>query len=165
MAIVIDATVGGTASNSYITLADAKTILDNEINATAWTSATDDDERSQSLIQATRSIETFNLRGKKYNYLQALHFPAIHHYLGTMDVDADGNRIIPRDIELATCFGALWILRHKVISGVNDEILLGINNANIGGFSRSGGSQAKAFIGPVAYSHLKKFISFGGKII
>lgn len=165
MAVIIDATVGGESANSYVTFEFAESILDAELDASAWTGAASDDIRKQSLIDITRYIETFNLIGSKYIYTQALHFPAKHNYLGIIDTDSDGNNIIPTKVKLATCLGALWRLRHVDIKGINEEIMMGINQSTVGGFSRSGGSKAAALIGPMALSYLRKYIKFTGKII
>jgi len=54
--VALDATVGGPASNSYVTLAEADAYFATRLFATAWTSATDPQQEA-ALISATRLID------------------------------------------------------------------------------------------------------------
>lgn len=74
MAAAIDATVGGTSANSYVTLAAFATWADERQPATAHTDATDD-QRTRALISAARRLETERFKGVRVNETQALQWP------------------------------------------------------------------------------------------
>ena len=59
MAIILDATLGGNQSNSYITMANAVGIAQNIPGGGDW-AALDEEIRNLSLIQATRWLETLD---------------------------------------------------------------------------------------------------------
>ena len=70
----IDATIAGSQSNSYITLAEADSIAQNQIFATAW-AGTSEDDRTVALITSTRWLETLNYRGRRCEATQRLKWP------------------------------------------------------------------------------------------
>ncbi len=77
MAISITATVGGTTSNSYLTLADAQTLIDGWIeddNVVAWGTATTD-QKNRALYSATQRIDRERFIGGKATNTQALQWP------------------------------------------------------------------------------------------
>lgn len=59
----LDATLGGSESNSYVTLAEAEAYAANRPNS-AWHSGTDD-EKNESLIAATFWLETLEYKGDR----------------------------------------------------------------------------------------------------
>ena len=75
--MAVTLTVG---TNTYISLADAKTYFGTRLYADVWTAATDDN-KSIALIMATSKIDRLKLRGQKAIYDQALQFPRAF-YLG-----------------------------------------------------------------------------------
>lgn len=70
-------TVGGTDSNSYVTLAEYASYRDlNRINADAFDAASPDD-KVRSLVMAARRMNRFNWRGGKADGNQALAWPRL----------------------------------------------------------------------------------------
>lgn len=73
--MAIDATVGGTNANSYVTLAEGNTYFDGRLHCSDWTSATDAD-KEKALIQATRIFNQYiDWLGLKTDDDQALQWP------------------------------------------------------------------------------------------
>ena len=56
MAIVLDATVGGSSANSYCTRAEGDTYHEAHLYATAWTGATSGN-KDAALVWATRMLD------------------------------------------------------------------------------------------------------------
>ena len=78
MAIIIDATIGGANSNSYVTLAEANDFFDGRLYTSVWDDATDDD-KNRSLVMATKRIEQETFYGEREDTTtpQKLKFPRI----------------------------------------------------------------------------------------
>jgi len=65
MAVTLDATLGGSASNSYIDLAVADGLAANLPGGADWVANTSDEDRSLALITATMWLETLNYKGDR----------------------------------------------------------------------------------------------------
>ena len=77
MAVTIDATAGGANANSYLTLADAQTIIDGMVedaDVTAWASATTD-QKNRALYTATQRLDRERFIGARATDTQALPWP------------------------------------------------------------------------------------------
>ena len=77
MAVTIDATAGGANANSYLTLADAQTIIDGMVedaDVTAWASATTD-QKNRALYTATQRLDRERFIGARATDTQALQWP------------------------------------------------------------------------------------------
>lgn len=77
MAITIDATIGGAAANSYLTLAAAQAIIDGLVeddDVTAWASATTD-QKNRALYTATQRLDRERFLGARATDTQALQWP------------------------------------------------------------------------------------------
>ena len=77
MAVVIAATVGSASANSYLTLADAQTIIDGlveDADVTAWASATTD-QKNRALYTATQRLDRERYLGARATDTQALQWP------------------------------------------------------------------------------------------
>ena len=74
MAITLDATLSGSSSNSYLTLATAEQIAANMPDGPDWIAETTD-KKNLSLIQATRWLETLNYQGDRCKASQRLKWP------------------------------------------------------------------------------------------
>ena len=70
----LDATLGGSSSNSYVTLAEADLIASNLPFAAEWAALTDD-EKTNGLIVSTRWLETLNYNGDRCTTTQRLKWP------------------------------------------------------------------------------------------
>ena len=62
--VVVNAEIGGEASNSYLDLADAEAIAAMIPGGDAWVAGTEDD-KNMSLVQATRWLETLEYIGQR----------------------------------------------------------------------------------------------------
>ena len=77
MAVVIDATVGGANANSYLTLADATTIIDGFVqdpDVQHWNSG-NTDSRNRALFTATQRLDRERFLGARATDTQALQWP------------------------------------------------------------------------------------------
>jgi len=75
MPIVLDATVGGVASNTYCTLAEAETYYLSRIPLAAWSAATND-QKNAALAMATRLLDVkYEWASWSTDELQALQWP------------------------------------------------------------------------------------------
>lgn len=108
MAIVIDATVGGLNSNSYLTLERASQLADTMPHMGEWLTDTLI-YRSQLLVHATRMMDMhFTPRGRLASDSQALKWPQSGLYYHNTTV-AIPSSIIPLFVEYATIEWA-WAL-------------------------------------------------------
>lgn len=76
MPSAIIATVGGTTSNSYVTLTDAGTYFGDRLNSETWTSATEA-KRTISLLMAAKRLDAFPVTGRKVDTDQAMEWPRL----------------------------------------------------------------------------------------
>ena len=114
MTLTLDATIGGSNSNTYITLADAETVMEGVFYKDNWDAATDAN-KNIALVQATRMLdEKMNWYGSRTDPDdQALEFP---RWNCPMKPGSDGyfdyfdNDIIPTWLENATAIMADSIL-------------------------------------------------------
>ena len=77
MAITIDATVGGASANSYITLADANTIVEGLIlddDVSAWDGSSNDN-KNRALFTASVRVDRERFLGARVTNTQALQWP------------------------------------------------------------------------------------------
>lgn len=103
--MVLDATVGGSAANSYLTLAAANLLNLDRLGpqAARWAAATDSD-REKALIQATIDIDALVHVGLPWDNDQALRFPR------AVDINETGVTFIPPRIGRATYEQAAYLL-------------------------------------------------------
>src|ERR1041385_7228772 len=73
------ATIGGSTSNSYVTLTEANDYFDDRLNAAEWNAATSD-SKEKALITATRRIDEEQFVGYKVSNTQALKWPRFNVY-------------------------------------------------------------------------------------
>jgi hypothetical protein len=124
----IDATVGGTSSNSYATQAEVQQYMDDRLNVTAWTGATDDQQK-QAMIQGTRQLDAlYSWVGTKADQDQALDWPRV------AAIDCEGYLIdsdeIPQRIKDAQSEYALYLLQRDTVEP--DLVVKGIKSAKVG---------------------------------
>jgi hypothetical protein len=74
MAIVIDATKGGAAANSYATIEEADAYLEAQYGAEEWADLTPDN-KAKLLVTATRMIDGLSTLYGSLDPAQALNFP------------------------------------------------------------------------------------------
>lgn len=109
MPISVVDTVGGTTSNSYVSVDYATAYIDiygmTEAIRTSWTAAGSDD-KARSLIVASRDLDMYMLwNGHKSSDLQALEWPRT----GTMYLSNE----IPEPLKQAVTEFALWRLQNE----------------------------------------------------
>ena len=100
MALVVD-------DNSYLSVADAETYFEDRLNTTTWDDAFDQD-KSASLIQATKFIDVKRFLGSRYDSTQSLSFPRSGLYVDNILLDED---TVPQDIKDAVCEFAIYLLQ------------------------------------------------------
>jgi hypothetical protein len=106
--MALDATIGGSTSNSYCSLTEAESYFADRLNSSEWTSASQG-TKEKALITATRRIDEEQFRGVKTSITQALKWPRVAVY------DEDGfpfeSDTIPERVKQATFIVALELLR------------------------------------------------------
>ena len=94
-------------TDSYITVVEADTILDDFFDADNWENATEAN-KEKALKQATRNIDAQNLRGAKVEE-QTLAFPRSVYF----DYDGDEYGVTPNAVKTAQALEALAILDER----------------------------------------------------
>jgi hypothetical protein len=161
---IIDATVAGESSNSYVTLAFADAYFADTLDAQEWLGFGRED-RARALISAARKIdEEFRYYGQPYDSVtpQALKFPRDGDY------DSAGSLRIPDGIEYATCELALHLLReHRMPDLVDRERLQeqGVRHFNVDGISEQYASGVWDNFPRRVRKLLRPFIDMGGRTV
>lgn len=118
----LDATIGGTSSNSYVTRVEADAYFADRLNSSAngdWTNdsagvARGNTVKEQALVTATRRIDEEMFLGLKASSTQALKWPRVNVY------DEDGlifdSASIPERVKQAVYITALELLKVDFIS-------------------------------------------------
>lgn len=105
--MALDATVGGTSADSYLTVADADALAADDLGPEAelWRAATTTvEQRERALKRAARDIDGWVRTGyPRHSATQALRFPR------SVD-EASGLPLIPRDVRLAAYHQAAYVL-------------------------------------------------------
>lgn len=115
--MALDATVGGTSSNSYVTLAAAESYFLGRLSVDDWDAA-DEHEREAALIMATARLDVEPYVGAPVSYLQRLAWPRYGAY--TRNGAALSTTAIPQQVQDATCELALAILTDpEIVSGAS----------------------------------------------
>lgn len=106
MTVTLVATVGGTTSNSFISVATADALATQAFNATTWTGATADD-KARALIRATADLNPLPWVGEVASTTQALTWPRTDAVINGREV---ADNVIPRELEQATFDVAVAVL-------------------------------------------------------
>ena len=156
MAVVIDATVAGENSNSYVTLDDADDYFAASVNNGDWL-AYSAEQRTVALITATRDMEALSWHGEKLTDEQALHFPR----------KADGEAILPA-VAWAQCEQALWRLGKQASPDLVDREALqaqGVTAISLDGVSETYGGSGSGGLAPAAQRLLSWLRKRGARIL
>ena len=98
MAAVIDATLKGASSNSFVTLAEANSYFETVPNSSTWDDKTDD-QKNRAIISATRWIDGLNFYGDRCSTSQALSWPRNNYHVDRVELLCSE---IPSEIKYAT---------------------------------------------------------------
>ena len=106
MAFALDATVGGSSANSFVSLAEAQTYMDARLNSSAWSAASPTNQ-SIALVEATRELSARRWIGEAVSSSQALAWPRAFARnpdaaWGTGALYFD-TTVIPQRVKDATC--------------------------------------------------------------
>ena len=136
-------------TDSYITVADATTILEGYFDTDNWTGATTDTQE-KALKQATRNIDAQLLKGSKYVESQELEFPRNFTY-----VEEAGE--IPDKVKQSCSLEALAILDERAA----DSSITALQQAGIKSQSIEGTSVT--FLDSVVYNNSSDIIKMKSK--
>jgi hypothetical protein len=128
--MALDATIGGTSSDSYTTVADADAYHSTHLYASAWTAASTDD-KERGLKTATRLLdERTTWIGTKHTDEQALRWPR-----GSA-TDIDGYAVLTTEIPAAIQNATAELARNLISSDSTGEAQgKGITNLAVGSVS------------------------------
>jgi hypothetical protein len=73
---ILDITVGGASTNSYVTVAEADTYFDARLNTEAWTTTADN--RTRALLMAAQRLDRENWLGNRVTSTQRLAWPRMY---------------------------------------------------------------------------------------
>lgn len=132
-----DATPGGSSSDTYVTLEEAKDYFKTRLHSDLWVSFVN---KKAALITATRLLERWvKWQGTKTTETQALHWPA------DGAVDRDGyyvpNHIIPVAVKEATCEMAYAMLEEDLTA---TDDMAGYHSLKVGSLHIVSDSKTKA---------------------
>lgn len=126
MALVLDATIGGAASNSYDTLANAEIYFEGRLNKANWDSQTDGD-KDAALVHATTILDAEPYDGLKASTTQRLKWPRVE-VLDDDDIEI-ASTIIPKEMKEAIFELALVLFGSDIQSHTGlekfDELVVG----------------------------------------
>jgi len=106
MAVALVTTIGGSTSNSYVTLAEANTYMEGiPWFDSDWNDLSDVIKNSR-ILQAARAIDRLNFLGEKYLDDQAMEFP---RDITDQSTDAGG---MPQKVKDAQCELIVWQYQH-----------------------------------------------------
>ena len=72
--ITLTDSYGGQSANTYVSLEDAESLIEERLDTDEWTGA-DDEKKKKALLQAARDIDSQNWEGQRYYHHQFLQFP------------------------------------------------------------------------------------------
>lgn len=128
MPAAIDATLGGTSANSYVTLAAANTYFETVPSSSTWTDKTDD-EKNRSLISATRWIDALSFYGARCTETQALKWPREEFDVDGIELSCslipDGIKVATYELARAFANDTTAITGTSGTTGIYDEVELG----------------------------------------
>lgn len=155
--MTLDATPAGASANSYLTVAGADALAEDDLGpeATGWLDADDVATKERALIRATREVNAYlPPDGSRHTPSQALRFPRPGDLSG-------GSPLIVRDIELATYHQAIYLHKnHAVLAQANTRRARGMQSASEPNLSYSEGTGEGA-LAPMALHYLTAFGSAG----
>ena len=109
MALTIDATVGGSAANSFVTVAEMTAYCEGRLNASVWVASA---TQEPALVEAARELSALEWQGITVTDTQALTWPRQY----VLNVDSAlglyyATSVIPKRVKDAACELALQFLK------------------------------------------------------
>lgn len=165
MAAVIDATLKGEFSNSYVTLLEANAYFETSPESSTWDDKTDD-QKNRALISATRWIDSLNFYGDRCSTNQALDWPRNNYHVDRVELVCGK---IPKEIKYATYELARQLANdtdaltgNNATTGIYEQIQLGDLRVNYNTDSQSIGTVNNVFdVYPWLQSYLGSYILGG----
>ena len=154
-----------TATNTYVTLAQAETFFNERLNASDWTDAAEID-KARALIQATHNLERLAYIGRQYVSTQTLKWPRSDLYAtraavivgGSYEYDISGGSV-PQAVKDAQCEEAISLLGQSGSTRA-DLQAQGVTSYTIGGLSETfSGTGSRRFVSPEAAALLAGYIA------
>lgn len=145
---LIDATVGGTVANSYVTLAAADSHFANQLFAGDWFDATTVD-RERALMAATKLLDYYDYIGEVVDEDQALKWPRQADDSGEL-IRTYALNAIPAPIIAATC----ELAKHLIVSGGSAATAGAVESMKIGSSVEIKYASGSAIDASVDYSNL-----------
>lgn len=103
MALTLDATVGGSNSNSYISLAEAESYFESKVSKPGWDAAANDAAKEVALVEATRWLDAnYCWYAWPVSTTQALQWPR-NSLLDRNQISLIPQDEIPKELKWATC--------------------------------------------------------------
>ena len=128
MPAAIDATLGGTSANSYVTLAAANTYFETVPDSSTWVNKTDD-QKNRALISATRWIDALSFYGDRCTETQALKWPREEYTVDGIELACtlipDGIKVATYELARAFANDTSSITGTSGTTGIYDEVELG----------------------------------------
>jgi hypothetical protein len=132
MALTLDATVGGVNANSYVSLADANSIMEARYHTSSVWSGLTDPQKTQLLVSATLLIDSLAWAGSKVAQTQALRWPRAGAY--DCDSFAIAEDVIPQALKIAVCEMAIQYMNSDKFADSGTE---GFKSIGLGSISLS----------------------------
>jgi len=150
--MALDATVGTTTANSYVTLAEAIAYFQDRAATELWD---DSDEQSQLLITASRLIDwQLQFAGTKTNELQSMQFPRTGITLPSgYAVPSD---TIPTDVKMAVFELALSSVEADRVA---DNPLAGLDTVTAGPLTIKSSNPTQNPTAPVIPNHVRAILA------
>ncbi len=154
---MLDATVSGTSSNSYLTLLEATTIFSERLGVGADWSDLSTADKEAALITATRRLDQEEYQGYKTVSTQALKFP--RYSIEDEDGVFYDSQALPLPLKLATAELALQLARNPEL--FDDTGLEPFSTLSKGDFSVSNRNQSAGKLSAQVARFLRDF-AIGG---
>jgi hypothetical protein len=140
--------------NTYISVSEADTLLQYELEYENWLSKTEN-EKERALVLATRNIDDNIFNGQKYDLEQKLEFP--RDFLTRKNGDNTYGEI-PNNIKLACALEALAILENgsniKSDRGIKNKLFAGLSVTYTDSYANSNNNM----ISDGAYKLIKPYL-------
>lgn len=102
--MALNATIGGSTSNSYVTEAEASNYFADSLQGDSWTGLT---AKEAALVSSTRYLDMLDWEGQKTDESQSLELP--REYMYDINSELVGNDVIPEKVKQAVYELALYM--------------------------------------------------------